>query len=76
MNTTDIQLHIHSTIQQQLAAQRQDAPPRLDITELFCRLERTFDIPLDPARILPKVSTISDLSRLILRMKHSDSLSA
>ncbi len=71
MNRTDIQLYIHSTIEQQLAAQRCDAP-RLDLAELFQRLEHLFGVPLDPDRVLPQVSTINDLSRVIQRMTLHD----
>ncbi len=71
MNNTDIQLYIHSTIEQQLAAQQGDTP-RLDLDELFRRLECLFGIALDPDRVLPHVSTINDLSRLIQRMNPHD----
>lgn len=75
MNRTDIQLYIHSTIEQQLAAQHCDTP-RLDLAELFHRLENLFGVPLDPDRLLPQVSTINDLSRLIQRMNPHDHASA
>ncbi|WP_416422936.1 phosphopantetheine-binding protein [Pseudomonas sp. App30] len=75
MNRTDIQLYIHSTIEQQLAAQQCD-PPRLDLAELFRRLEKLFGVPLDPDRVLRQVSTINDLSRLIQRMNPHDRASA
>ncbi|WP_455921345.1 hypothetical protein [Pseudomonas putida] len=75
MNRTDIQLYIHSTIEQQLAAQQCDTP-QLDLTELFRRLESVFGIPLDPDRVLPYVSTINDLSRVIHRMNPHDRASA
>lgn len=75
MNRTDIQLHIHSTIEQQLAMQHCEAP-RLDVNALFQRLEHTFGVPLDPDQVLPQVSTINDLSRIIQRMTQSDCASA
>ncbi|WAH57531.1 acyl carrier protein [Pseudomonas silvicola] len=75
MNRTDIQLQIHSTIQRQLAAQASEAPC-LDLLELFDRLERVFQVHLDPARVLPRVSTISDLSGIIQEMTRHDRASA
>ena len=75
MNRTDIQLQIHHTIQRQLAAQASEAP-RLDLLELFECLERVFHVQLDPVRVLPRVSTISDLSSIIQEMTHLDRASA
>ncbi|EIK97926.1 hypothetical protein PMM47T1_05419 [Pseudomonas sp. M47T1] len=75
MNRTDIQLYIHSTIEQQLAAQQSDAP-HLDLAQLFNCLERLFGVQLDPDRVLRQVSTINDLSRVIQSMTLPDRASA
>ncbi|MDE1164095.1 MAG: hypothetical protein PW845_01635 [Pseudomonas sp.] len=65
MNSTDIQLHIHSSIQQQISQQAPNAC-RLDIDALFSTLEHTFDIELNPRCVLPHVRTIRELSQVIM----------